>query len=311
MGPAGAGKSTIALRYAATAAERGDYAYFVTLDEGLPTLLERAEGLGIHVEPLLRSGRLQIEIINHAALSPGHFVSRVRAEVETNHASVIVIDSLNGLLAAMPGEEYLTIQLHELLAYLNNQGTTTILVMAQYGILGQGMVSPVDVSYLADTILLLRYFEATGEVRQAISVVKKRSGKHERTIRELQLGPDTVRVGRPLTQFQVCLPVCPLYVGQRGPLMQGAGDESSLSLARDTLILISAPVGRDAPLLDLFGRAKLQSQVCLTIEQLCQEIELGVGALFVTEEALQPHTTEPFRVLNKTHGRTFPWWYSP
>ncbi len=226
MGPAGAGKSTIALRYAATAAERGDYAYFVTLDEGLPTLLERAEGLGIHVEPLLRSGRLQIEIINHAALSPGHFVSRVRAEVETNHASVIVIDSLNGLLAAMPGEEYLTIQLHELLAYLNNQGTTTILVMAQYGILGQGMVSPVDVSYLADTILLLRYFEATGEVRQAISVVKKRSGKHERTIRELQLGPDTVRVGRPLTEFQGVLTGVPTYVGQRGPLMQGAGDES-------------------------------------------------------------------------------------
>ncbi|HYI92105.1 MAG TPA: ATPase domain-containing protein [Bryobacteraceae bacterium] len=226
MGPAGAGKSTIALRYAATAAERGEYAYFVTFDEGLPTLLERAEGLSIPVPKLLESGRLQIEIVDPVELSPGHFVSRVRAEVQNNHASLVVIDSLNGLLAAMPGEHYLTIQLHELLAFLSNQGTTTILVMAQYGILGQSVASPVDVSYLADSIMLLRYFEAMGEVRQAISVVKKRSGKHERTIRELQLGPDTIRVGRPLTEFQGVLSGVPSYVGKRGPLMQGTDDES-------------------------------------------------------------------------------------
>jgi len=134
---------------------------------------------------------------------------------------MVVIDSLNGLLAAMPGEAYLTIQLHELLGFLNNQGITTILVMAQYGILGQGMASPVDVSYLADTILLLRYFESTGKVRQAISVVKKRSGRHERTIRELQLGPDTIRVGRPLSEFQGVLTGVPNYVGHKAPLMDG------------------------------------------------------------------------------------------
>ena len=221
MGPAGAGKSTIALRYAAAAAERGERAYFVTFDEGLATLLERAEGLGIAVQPLLDSGLLTIEVKDPAELSPGHFISRVREEVEPGRASMVVIDSLNGLLAAMPGEAYLTIQLHELLGFLNNQGITTILVMAQYGILGQGMASPVDVSYLADTILLLRYFESTGKVRQAISVVKKRSGRHERTIRELQLGPDTIRVGRPLSEFQGVLTGVPNYVGHKAPLMDG------------------------------------------------------------------------------------------
>jgi circadian clock protein KaiC len=221
MGPAGAGKSTIALRYAASAAERGEPAYFVTFDEGLPTLMERAEGLGIVLQPLLDSGLLTIEVKNPAELSPGHFVARVREEVEHRGASLVVIDSLNGLLAAMPGEAYLTIQLHELLGFLNNQGITSILVMAQYGILGQGMASPVDVSYLADTILLLRYFESTGVVRQSISVVKKRSGKHERTIRELQLGPDRIRVGRPLTEFQGVLTGVPHYVGKHSPPMEG------------------------------------------------------------------------------------------
>jgi circadian clock protein KaiC len=226
MGPAGAGKSTIALRYAAAAAERGEYAYFVTFDEGLPTLLERAEGLGMRIEPLLDSGRLHIEVIDPAELSPGHFVTNLRSQVEDRKAGVVVIDSLNGFLAAMPGEDYLTIQLHEVLAFLNNLGVMTILVMAQYGILGQGMFNPVDVSYLADTIVLLRYFESAGVVRQAISVVKKRSGRHERTIRELQLGPDTIRVGAPLAQFEGILTGVPSYVGNRGPLLEGADDGS-------------------------------------------------------------------------------------
>jgi circadian clock protein KaiC len=222
MGPAGAGKSTIALRYAASAAERGERAYFVTFDEGLATLMERAEGLGVVVPPLLDSGLLTIEIADPAELSPGHFIAQVRHQVEQGGVTMVVIDSLNGLLAAMPGEAYMTIQLHELLGFLNNQGITTILVMAQYGILGQGMASPVDVSYLADTILLLRYFESMGTVRQAISVVKKRSGKHERTIRELQLGPETIRVGRPLTEFQGVLTGVPNYVGQKAPLLEAS-----------------------------------------------------------------------------------------
>ncbi len=163
-------------------------------------------------------------MIDPAELSPGHFISRVRWEVENNHASLVVIDSLNGFLAAMPGEDYLTIQLHELLAFLNNRGVVSILVMAQYGILGQGMASPVDVSYLADTILLLRYFESAGEVRQAISVVKRRSGPHERTIRELRLGPGTIRVGRPLTEFQGVLTGVPNYIGKPAPLREEMPD---------------------------------------------------------------------------------------
>ena len=221
IGPAGAGKSSISLRYAAAAAERGDYSYYVTFDEGLVTLLERAEGLGMPARRLIESGRLRIDVVDPAELSPGHFIARVRHQVEREGASVVVIDSLNGFLAAMPGEEYLTIQLHELLAFLNNKGVASILVMAQYGILGQGMFNPVDVSYLADTILLLRYFESGGAVHQAISVVKKRSGRHERTIRELQLGPDTIRVGRPLSEFQGVLTGVPSYVGPQAPLLEG------------------------------------------------------------------------------------------
>ncbi|MEO8130867.1 MAG: ATPase domain-containing protein, partial [Bryobacteraceae bacterium] len=221
------GKSTIALRYAASAAERGEHAYFVTFDEGFPTLMERAAGLGINLHPLLADGTLHLEVIDPANLSPGHFINRVRNEVEKKSASVVVIDSLNGFLAAMPGEDYLTIQLHELIAFLNNKGVTSILVMAQYGILGQSMTNPVDVSYLADTILLLRYFECTGEVRQAISVVKRRSGRHERTIRELQLGPDTIRVGRPLTEFQGVLTGVPTYIGNQRPLVSGMDDGSN------------------------------------------------------------------------------------
>ena len=224
MGPAGAGKSTIGLRYAAAAAARGEYTYYVTFDEGFTTLLERASGLGIHLQPLLDNGRLHLEVVDPAELSPGHFIHRVRAEVEVNDARTVVIDSLNGLLAAMPGEDFLTIQLHELLAYLNNKGVASILIMAQYGILGQGMASPVDVSYLADTILLLRYFENSGEVRQAISVVKRRSGRHERTIRELQLGPETIRVGRPLADFQGVLTGVPTYLGKQKPLLEEAYD---------------------------------------------------------------------------------------
>ena len=224
MGPAGAGKSTIALRYAAAAAQRGEYAYCVMFDEGLPTLMERAQGLGIDLERLMDSGRLHIQLADPAELSPGHFVQDVLDQVAEKKAKVVVIDSLNGFLAAMPGEDYLTIHLHELLAFLNLQGVTTILVMAQYGILGQGMFNPVDVSYLADTILLLRYFESRGEVRQAISVVKKRSGRHERTIRELQLGPDRIRVGRPLTEFQGVLTGVPTYIGGDTPVVERAGN---------------------------------------------------------------------------------------
>ena len=132
----------------------------------------------------------------------------------------MVIDSMNGFLNAMPHEQFLAMQLHELLAYLNQQGVTTLLTLAQHGFVGT-MVSSIDISYLADTVLLFRYFEREGQIRQAISVVKKRSGRHERTIRELQLGPDTIRVGRPLSEFQGVLTGVPNYVGHKAPLMDG------------------------------------------------------------------------------------------
>jgi circadian clock protein KaiC len=140
--------------------------------------------------------------VDPAEMSPGEFVKRVRTCVEEDKARVIVIDSLNGYLQSMPGEQFLASHLHELLAYLNNCGVLTIVILAQAGTLGSLMQTPVDVSYLADNILLLRYFEAQGEVRQAISIIKKRSGGHEHTIRELALGPDRIRIGKPLRDFQ-------------------------------------------------------------------------------------------------------------
>jgi len=163
--------------------------------------------------------------VDPADLSPGRFVETIRQEVDAHGTRVVVIDSLNGFLAAMPSEAYLDIQLRELLSYLNNCGVVTILVLAQYGILGQGMVSPVDVSYLSDTILLLRYFEYRGEVRQAISVVKKRSGRHERSIRELILETGGIRVGEPLRDFHGVLTGVPVFTGT-GALRDGIYDET-------------------------------------------------------------------------------------
>jgi circadian clock protein KaiC len=199
--------------------------YFIAFDEDLAMMRERLDGLGINIARLVEAGNLVIEIVDPSELSPGHFVARCRDEV-ANGATLVIIDSLNGFLAAMPSEEFLVMQLRELLTFLNNQGATTIMIMAQYGILGQGVSSPVDVSHLADTVLLLRYFESTGEVRQAVSVVKKRSGRHERTIRELKFGSNGIHVGRPLTEFQGVLTGVPTYIGSQGPLLSGADDES-------------------------------------------------------------------------------------
>ncbi len=225
LGPAGTGKSTISLLYAVSAAKRGEGALFLTFDEDLAMIRERMEGLGVAIDPHLDSGALVIEVIDPSELSPGHFMAHCREFVARGN-KLLVIDSLNGLLAAMPSEEHLLMQLRELLSFLNNQGMTTLVVMAQYGILGQGMANPIDVSHLADTVLLLRYFEAGGEVRQAISVVKKRSGRHERTIRELKFGGDGIHVGRPLTEFHGILTGVPSYIGSKGPLLSGTTDGS-------------------------------------------------------------------------------------
>jgi circadian clock protein KaiC len=202
IGPAGCGKTTLAMRWLTTAADRGENAVAFIFEETINTLLGRAAGLGMKLEPHLSSGRMKIEHLDPAEVSPGEFVNMVRRAVEKDGARAVLIDSLNGFLQAMPGEQFLALHLHELLTYLNNRGILTLLVLAQMGLVGSAMQTPIDVSYLADNILVLRYFEARGEVRQAISMMKKRSGGHERSIRELRLGPDTIRVGEPLSNFQ-------------------------------------------------------------------------------------------------------------
>ncbi len=221
IGPAGCGKTTIALRWLTTAAERGEPASAFIFEETINTLLGRASGLGMDIDPLLRSGRMKIEHLDPAEVSPGEFVDMVRRSVEKDRVRAVLIDSLNGFLQAMPGEQFLALHLHELLTYLNNRGVLTLLVLAQMGLVGSAMHTPIDVSYLADNILVLRYFEAKGQVRQAISMMKKRSGGHERSIRELRLGPDTIKVGAPLSDFQGILSGSPTSLAPligKGPL---------------------------------------------------------------------------------------------
>jgi len=171
------------------------------------------------VSELMDTGRVKIRQVDPGELSVGELVQLIRNEVENAEARLIVIDSLNGYLNAVPDERFLTLQLHELLSYLGQRGVTTILVMAQAGMVGQ-MISPIDASYLADSIIMLRYFEALGEVRQAISVVKRRGGRHERTIREFRFGPDGIRIGEPLKWFQGVLTGVPTYLGGADPLME-------------------------------------------------------------------------------------------
>lgn len=213
MGPAGCGKTTIALHWVACAASRGENCAIFTFEEGPQTLMARAEGLGMAIRPLVAQGRIGIERVDPAEMSPGELVAKVQEYVEDKGARIVVIDSLNGYLQSMPGEQFLAIHLHELLAYLNNRGVLTLMVLAQAGPIGSLTQSAVDVSYLADNILLLRYFEAHGEVRQAISTIKKRSGAHERTIREFKLGPGKIQLGRPLRDFQGVLTGVPTFLG--------------------------------------------------------------------------------------------------
>ncbi len=202
IGPAGCGKTTLALRWLTTAAERGEKVVAFIFEETVSTLVGRAIGLGMNLNSHIASGQMRVEHMDPAEVSPGEFVDMVRRSVEEDGARAVLIDSLNGFLQAMPGEQFLALHLHELLTYLNNRGVLTLLVLAQMGLVGSAMQTPIDVSYLADNILVLRYFEARGEVRQAISMMKKRSGGHERSIRELRLGPNTIRVGAPLSNFQ-------------------------------------------------------------------------------------------------------------
>jgi circadian clock protein KaiC len=201
MGPPGTGKSTLAIRFVLAAAERGEKSLVFIFDETIGLFLARAAKLGMALEPHVKSGLIDLQQIDPAEISPGELAHCIRRAVAENGVRMIVVDSINGYLNAMPAERYLTLQLHELLAYLGQQGVITIMVLAQQGLVGP-MQSTVDLTYLADTVLLMRYFEALGAVKQAVSLIKKRSGDHERTIRAISVSKDGIEVGEPLTGMQ-------------------------------------------------------------------------------------------------------------
>ncbi len=225
IGPAGSGKSSLAAHFAIRAAEMGEKSAVFIFDEIHENYIKRSTGLGTELKQYLEKGLITLQQVDPAELAPGEFAHAVIDSVKTSHARVVIIDSLNGYLNAMPEERFLTIQMHELLTYLNKQGVVTILVMAQHGFLGSAMQTPVDVSYLADTVIMLRYFEAAGAVRRALSVVKKRTGAHENTIRELRLTSDGIIVGDPLKEFQGVLSGIPTFSGNSESLSINIDEE--------------------------------------------------------------------------------------
>jgi circadian clock protein KaiC len=210
VGPAGSGKSSIATQFVVSAAERGLRSALFIFDESLNILLTRSAGLGMNLKVHLDARRVTVQQVDPAELAPGEFAHAVRRAVEVDQARIVVIDSLNGYLNAMPEERFLAIQLHELLTYLGQNGVATILIGAHQGLVGAQMTTPVDASYLADAVVLLRYFELQGEVRQAISVVKKRGGRHERSIREFRMEDGRLSVGEPLRGFRGVLTGVPV-----------------------------------------------------------------------------------------------------
>ncbi|MDH6595237.1 circadian clock protein KaiC [Variovorax sp. TBS-050B] len=212
VGAPGTGKSTVAVQFAIAAAKRGECAALFIFDESIHTLRTRCQSMGMDLSPHIDSGHIMVRQVDPAELSPGEFVHLIRLAVTQSHATVVVIDSLNGYLNAMPDERFLIAQLHELLSYLGQAGVATLLVGAQHGLIGTQMQTPVDASYLADAVVLLRYFELEGEVRQAISVLKKRGGTHERTIRDFSMGADGLHVGEPLRHFRGILTGLPVPI---------------------------------------------------------------------------------------------------
>ena len=219
LGPAGTGKSLLALTFVLAALDRGESAAMFVFDEELGLLFERAKGVGIDLKGAVDTGRLAIEQVDAAELTPGELSARVRRSVEEKGTRTVVIDSLNGYQAAMPEEQALILHMHELLQYLNRQGASTFLTVAQHGLVGD-MKAPVDVTYLADTVILLRYFEALGRVRRAISVIKKRTSGHEDTIREYRIGDRGLHLGEPLTGFHGILRGVPTLVEESGRLLE-------------------------------------------------------------------------------------------
>jgi len=219
LGPAGTGKSTLVLQYAVQMAKKGERSIIFAFDETRSVMLSRAKALGFKLEKAIARGTITVQQVDPAELSPGEFAVRILRGVEAGY-KLVAIDSLNGYLNAMPGEKYLSNQLHELSSYLNQQGVITLLVLAQHGLIAAAE-APVDLSYLSDTVVSLRYFEAYGEVKQAIAMFKKRSGHHERTIREIKLTPGKgIAVGEPLRSFQGVLTGVPVFRGSEKQIMK-------------------------------------------------------------------------------------------
>lgn len=218
-GAAGTGKSSLSSQFVHAAATRGEKSLMIVFDESISTLRSRTAELDIDLEPHIEAGTVTIIQVDPGELCPGEMVFLIRQAVEESKVSLVVIDSLNGYLNAMPGEHHLIIHLHELLTYLGQAGVATILVSAHNGLIGSNMQAPIDVSYLADAVILMRYFEARGVVRQAISVVKKRGGAHERSIREFKMSAGGIQIGEPLREFRGILTGVPVFEGGTGGLM--------------------------------------------------------------------------------------------
>lgn len=217
-GPAGVGKTTASVQCMVAALRRGEKAAYFLFDERLPTLLARSAALGMDLQPYLDDGRLNLRAIDPAEMSPGEFAGAIRAAVEEHGARFVIIDSLNAYLQSMPNEQFLVLQMHEMLTYLGQQGIVSLLILGLHGVMGD-IRSDVDLSYLSDTVVQLRYFEAYGAVRQAISVIKTRTARHERTIREFQIGGNGLQVGGPLREFQGVLTGVPTFSGEGKTLM--------------------------------------------------------------------------------------------
>lgn len=218
IGPAGTGKSTLAMQYAMAMANQGEKVMLFAFDENLNTLVARAKAIGMDIQRHLDSRMIVAQQIDPAELPPGEFADRIRDAVQRNKAKLLIIDSINGYMNAMPDEKFLAIQLHEVLSFLSQQGILTIMTVAQHGLMGT-MQAPVDVSYLADTVVILRFFEALGSVKKAISVIKKRSGYHEETIREYKINSQGIQVGEPLREFQGVLTGVPSFVGKSDQIL--------------------------------------------------------------------------------------------
>jgi circadian clock protein KaiC len=218
LGPAGTGKSTIALQFAVAAARRSDKVLICLFEESCDTMKARAASVGLKVDDLIESDAIRVMQVDPAEMTPGEFVHLVMEQVKSRDIQIVIIDSINGYLQAMPDVKFLIIQLHELLSFLSRFGVLTLMTVAQHGLVGQ-MQTPIDLTYLADSVILLRYFEQGGRIKKAVSVIKKRIGKHEDTIREFKIDSGGLRLGEPLAEFQGVLTGNPTFHGKSNQMM--------------------------------------------------------------------------------------------